>query len=108
LTRATFVRAIGRTGKAKGGRGYDDEFRTPIFLTAKNLKPFIPKEILGNSAPLIFKLKGRRSIGYKAELLPQVCSVFLDAERAGALTLNQIPIADKCNILLRGFAPVYA
>jgi hypothetical protein len=106
LTRATFVKAIGRKGKAKGGRIYDDEFRTPVFLTAKNLKPFIPSEMSENSAPIIFKLNGQRMIGYRAELLPQVCGVFIDAEKAGVLTTNQIPIAEKCNILLRGFATV--
>ena len=106
LTRATFVKAIGRKGKAKGGRSYDDEFRTPVFLTAKNLKPFIPNEMLENSSPIIFKLNGQRVIGYRAELLPQVCGVFIDAERADVLTLYQIPIAEKCNILLRGFATV--
>jgi hypothetical protein len=106
LTRATFVKAIGRTGKAKGGRDYDDEFRTPVFLTAKNLRPFIPSGISENSSPIIFRLKGQRCIGYKAELLPQVCGVFLDAERAGVLTPNQLLIAEKCNILLRGFATV--
>ncbi len=106
LTRATFLRAIGRTGKAKGGRGYDDEFRTPVFLTAKNLQPFIPAELLANSSPIIFNSHGQTAIGYKAELLPQICGVFLDAERAGALTVNQLPIAHKCNILLRGFATV--
>ncbi len=106
LTRATFVKAIGRKGKAKGGRSYDDEFKTPVFLTAKNLKPFIPSEMLENSSPIIFKLNGQKVIGYRAELLPQVCGVFIDAERAGVLTRNQMPIAEKCNILLRGFATV--
>ncbi len=106
LTRATFLKAIGRTGKAKGGREYDDEFRTPVFLTAKNLESYIPDTILGNSTPVIFKLKGRQVIGYKAELLPQVCGVFIDAERAGVLLPSQIPIAQKCDILLRGFATV--
>ncbi len=106
LTRATFVKAMGRTGKAKGGRSYDDEFRTPVFLTAKNLKPYIPSEMLESSAPIIFKLNGQRVIGYRAELLPQVCGVFIDAQRAGVLTANQLPIAEKCHILLRGFATV--
>jgi len=40
LSRAGFIRAIGRTGKAKGGRLYDEEFKRPVFLTASNLKPF--------------------------------------------------------------------
>jgi len=57
LTRATFLRAIGRRGKAKGGREYDDEFKTPVFLTANNLKPFINIDIGENSTPVIFDLK---------------------------------------------------
>ena len=106
LTRATFVKAIGRTGKAKGGRAYDDEFKMPVFLTANNLKPFIPEELIENSAPVFFKHKGSEYIGYKAELLPQVCGVFIDADEAGVLTKTQKPIATKCRILLRGFATV--
>jgi len=106
LTRATFIKAIGRTGKAKGGRAYDKEFKVPVFLTANNLKPFIPNELIENSEPIIFQHKGRESIGYKAELLPQVCGVFLDADEAGVLNANQEHIAQKCKILLRGFATV--
>ena len=34
LARASFVRAIGRTGKVKGGRKFDEEFQTPVFLMA--------------------------------------------------------------------------
>src|SRR5437773_1174991 len=40
LARAAFVRAIGRKGKVKGGRRFDEELQTPTFLTAANLKPF--------------------------------------------------------------------
>ena len=106
LTRATFLKAIGRTGKAKGGSNFDDEFKTPVFLTAKTLKPYISKELLENSAPVIFKLNGRESIGYRAELLPQVCGVFLDAEEAGDLAANQQHIFERCKLLIRGFATV--
>ena len=86
LTRATFIKAIGRTGKAKGGRAYDDEFKMPVFLTANNLKPFIPNDLMENSAPVIFKYKNTQYIGYRAELLPQVCGVFIDADEAGVFT----------------------
>jgi len=108
LTRATFIKAIGRTGKAKGGRTYDDEFKMPVFLTANNLKPFIPNELIENSAPVFFKYKGSEYIGYKAELLPQVCGVFIDADEdeGKILTKTQKPIAQKCRLLLRGFATV--
>jgi hypothetical protein len=54
LSRAEFVRAIGRTGKAKGGRKYDEGFKLPVFLTAKSLKPFISSGLLSNSNPIHF------------------------------------------------------
>ena len=93
---------MGRTGKAKGGRQFDAEFQTPVFLTADNLKPFLPKDIAENSTPILFTHSGTRLIGYPAELLPQVCEVFLDALEAGALRPNQLHIAERCKILHRG------
>src|ERR1035438_580521 len=103
LSRTGFLRALGRTGKAKGGRRYDQEFRVPVFLSAANLKPFIPNELLENSTPIPFRLKnGTLAMGYKADLLPQVCNVFLDAKDASALHETQIHIAEKCKMLSRG------
>lgn len=105
LSRAGFIRAIGRTGKAKGGRKYDLEFEVPVFLTADNLKPFISNELLENSKPVTFRTaSGVTSIGYRADLLPQVCHVFMDAKEAGALRPNQLHIAEQCKILNRGFS----
>lgn len=106
LTRATFIKAMGRTGKAKGGRDYDDEFKTPVFLTANNLKPFISDKLIENSKPIIFSWNGKESIGYEANLLPQVCGVFIDAEDAKSLSSNQEHIAQRCRILIRSFAEV--
>lgn len=106
LARASFVRAIGRTGKVKGGRQFDEELQTPVFLAADNLKPFISGDIEGNSKPVIFRWKGSEMIGYRAELLPDVCDVFQDAERAGVLRKNQHHIAEVCRILGRGLTRV--
>ena len=107
LSRTGFMKAIGRTGKAKGGRLYDEESKLPVFLTAKNLKPFLTKEIAENSTPIPYRpLAGGRAIGYKAELLPQVCNVFLEADDAGALLSSQVHILEKCKILIRGLATV--
>ena len=105
LSRIGFLRALGRTGKAKGGRQYDEEFKTPVFLSANNLKPFIPLDLLENSKPVIFTdLNGNESIGYRAELLPSVCYVFIDAQEAGKLKTNQLHIAEQAKKLVRGFA----
>ena len=77
LSRITFLQTIGWTGKAKGGRKYDEEFQTPVFLTAETLKPFISDELIENSQPILFTWNGQKIIGYKAELLPLVCEVYL-------------------------------
>jgi hypothetical protein len=106
LSRASFVRAMGRTGKVKGGRRFDAEFQTPVFLTADNLKPFWPNGLAENSIPIPFTYGGQEMIGYRAELLPDVCDVFQDAERAGKLHKNQIHIAEACRVLSRGLTRV--
>lgn len=106
LSRASFVRAIGRTGKVKGGRQFDDEFQTPVFLSADNLKPFFPKNLEENSKPILFQYSGVEMIGYKAELLPDVCDIFADADKAGALRPNQRHIADACRLVSRGLTRV--
>lgn len=106
LARASFVKAIGRTGKVKGGRRFDEEFQTPVFLTAENLKPFFPEDLDVNSKPILFTDGDNQMIGYRAELLPDVCDIFADAERAGVLRKNQLHIATACRILSRGLTRV--
>jgi hypothetical protein len=51
-------------------------------------------------------LGGVRAFGYRAELLPMVCGVFLDANTAGALDHTQKHIAERALVLIRGFASV--
>lgn len=107
LSRAGFIRAIGRSGKAKGGRKYDLEFKVPVFLSAANLKPFITEELLVNSTPIAYRpLKGGPAIGYRAELLPGVCHIFQDARDAHSLLPIQMHIAERCKIISRGFGVV--
>ena len=104
LSRIGFLKAIGRTGKAKGGRLYDDEFQIPVFLSANNIKHLLDAEIIENSIPILFiDLNGNQSIGYKAELLPQVAFVFSDALSKGILKPNQIHVGEQSRILVKGF-----
>ena len=42
----------------------------------------------------------------KAELLPDVCDIFADADRAGVLRSNQRHIAEACRLLSRGLTRV--
>jgi hypothetical protein len=109
LTQSGFMVALGRARQAKGREYYDADVNLPAFLTAKNLKPFIPKELYVTSSQIEFRtLSGTRAFGYSAELLPMVCGVFLDAKAAKpkVLTHNQEPIAEKALILVRSLAQV--
>ena len=73
LARSQFVQAIGRKGKVSGGRQYDQDLQTPVFLTAKNLQPYISSEMDEMSKPVLFDPTAKNPvIGYRAELLPLV------------------------------------
>lgn len=108
LTQSGFMLALGRARQAKGRQYYDGDVNLPAFLTAKNLKPFIPNELTVTSSQIEFRtLGGTRAFGYSAALLPMVCGVFLDAKAAkNVLTHNQEPIAEKALMLVRGLAHV--
>jgi len=107
ITQSGMMVALGRARQAKGRDYYDGDVNLPAFLTAKNLKPFIPEDLQVTSSQIEFDtMRGMRAFGYAAELLPSVCDVFLDARAAGVLAHNQEPIADQALILIRGFARI--
>lgn len=108
ITQSGFMMALGRARQAKGRQFYDADVNMPAFLTAKNLKPYISKDLEVTSSQVIFRPvgSGRVAYGYPAELLPKVCDVFLDAEDAGALSPQQHHIAAKAKMLIRGLAHV--
>ncbi len=107
LTQSGLMQALGRARQAKGREYYDADVNMPAFLPAKNLKPFISKELEVTSSQLEFRtVRGMLAFGYPAELLPKVCDVFLDADEAGALTKGQKHIASQARLLIRGLAHV--
>ena len=108
LSQEGFLEAIGRARKAKGGHGASVVDNPPYFLAAKNLNPFIPKELTASTTPVEFRPigGGRKAYGYRAELLPQVCSVYLEARSADALLPSQLHIAEQVERLLLGLATV--
>lgn len=109
LTQQGFLSAIGRARAAKGGQGatgaIDEVDKMPSFLAAANLMPLIPEEMKASTKPVSFTLpSGGRAFGYRAELLPQVCNVYLMARDAKALRPSQFHIADKAQVLIRALA----
>jgi hypothetical protein len=108
LTQSGFMRALGRARQAKGRQYYKGDVNLPAFLTAQNLKPFISNVLEVTSSQIIFRPKtgGRPSFGYADDLLPEVCDVFIKADRDGVLRHNQKHIADTAHIIMKGLAHV--
>ncbi len=110
LTQSGFLQAIGRFAKP-GSAAPDSVVNLPAFLRAKNLEPFISSELARSSVPIVFQTKsggmgGTMALGYKAEVLPAVCWVYHEAERAGKLLPSQSHVADACTKLLKGLTNV--
>lgn len=108
LTQESFLVAMGRAPKAKGGHGVRANVDSlPPFLAASNLKPLIEKEITGSTRPIEFRsTTGSNVWGYPAELLPQTCRVYLAARDEGVLLHSQKHIATRADILVRALASV--
>jgi hypothetical protein len=115
LTQRSFSVALGRSKNPHKGQNSISEL--PPFLALKNLEPFISDELRRSLVPIRFlSVKGgvtkegtkggNIAFGYPAELLPQVCNVWLDADEAEVLLPAQQRTAARCKILIKGFAVV--
>lgn len=109
LTQRGFSVALGRYKNPKRGAIVE----LPVFLSASNLKPFIDEGLARSAVPVKFRMPeggggmaGNVAFGYRAELLPAVCNVYLKAKQEGKLLKSQEHIAEKCLILLNGLATV--
>ncbi len=73
-------------------RGVDN---MPAFIASNNLKPFVSNELIASTTPVWFQTPSAgEGFGYRAILLPQVCSVYLSARDANALLPSQRHIAE--------------
>jgi len=83
--------------------------RLTSFLQGKAISPFVSKELMALvENPIKFRHSGGGGIawGYPATILADLCDVVLSARKAGALQKQQEHIADRCEVLVRGFARV--
>jgi hypothetical protein len=101
VSQATLLTALGRSSKAKHAAG-------GAVLFANNLQPFVSPELdqaLRESISYALPTGGK-AVGYRADLLPSVCEVYLDADAEGKLLKSQQPAKHAAEILLRGLARV--
>jgi len=106
LTQEGMLTALGRAAKAKGGQGVRTSVDSyPPFLAAENIKPLIPLEITLSTSPVEFVTDGGIiAFGYPAELLPEVCRLYLRARDERILLASQAHIAQRCDMLVRALA----
>jgi len=102
VTSAALLTALGRPWRGRYRRT-----NLPNFLDSKTLIPFVSKELLDVLAPVeYYALNGRRASGYRAELLPLVCDVYLTGRAQGKLSPRQLVIAKQAEIVVRSLSKI--
>lgn len=108
LTQSDFMSGMGMYYSGWVAKHRDDEESAgiPHFLAFKRLKPFIDKH-LGDLQSVTLKYKterGSTAHGIRAEIIPKICEIWLDAEESISLGSRQKKIAAKAKLLMRALA----
>src|SRR6185503_14533395 len=94
-------------GEERAIKDYGEYIQLPPFLSQATLRPFISDSALPYLIPVRYRTPtGMKGYAYPAELLPEVCDIYLSARDAGALFPHQLHIAERCYRLMRAFAKV--
>ncbi|WP_185982814.1 P63C domain-containing protein [Aureimonas mangrovi] len=98
-----FGMAIAQGGSMKKGLS-----RLELFTSGKIISPFVSSDLRERvQNPILFRTPANgKAYGYEAEVLVELCEAVLEARQAGKLQAQQMPIAQQCEILMRGFARV--
>lgn len=115
-TRVLSERAVHRAfGSKRGGshwkrmKANEGGANLPSFLSATNLAPFIPAALVSDLIePIRYRVGtgGSPANGIKAELLPDICGVWLAARRDDKLLPSQEHLAKQAEVLMEAFAKV--
>ena len=100
LSQSGFLEAMGRHPRPRTSEERDAE--VPAMVRGVALAPFVTEELMEKGRPVAFRTPtGNRALGYRAELLPLVCEVYLKARDADKLSSNQKPVALRADVLIR-------
>lgn len=105
LTNTAIFQAFDRPRKGRPSEDYRLK-NVPAFITANNLKPYIETEFADDDYSVQYNRSGRILTGYKADILPRICDIYLSARDDNVLTENQKPLAIASDILMRSLAKV--
>lgn len=86
-------------------RGTTRMINLPTFMDAKNLQPFVSKELKDVINKIEYlNIEGKKQEGYNARIIPLVSDLYLKAREEGALHNTQQTTAIKAEILVRSLA----
>lgn len=114
-TRVLSERAVHRAfGSKRGGshwrrmKANSDGANLPSFLSATNLLTFVSNDLQeALITPILYTGSGGTAAnGIKAEMLPEICGVYLKARREGKLHPSQEHMAMQAEVLMEAFAKV--
>jgi len=109
VTYTSVTKTLGRImgGKQRKLARASKRTRLPDFLYGTTLEPFVHESLrVALNNPILFRAKGGIRQAVNANLIPEICEVWLDARDAGALQPSQEKTARNADILMRGFARV--
>lgn len=100
--------AFNRTQRGAPRGGVSKKQRNlPSFIDANNLQPYMDKDFLGLAQLIEYLDKNNRvRKGYKAEILPALCDVYLQARNNNKLVKSQLKLADISEIMVRSLAKI--
>lgn len=106
-------RVISQTGLFKAfdrpRKGEKRQEGLPSIIGAANLLPFVTNELREKCETVhYFHTNGTIATGYDADLIPLICSLYLDANKAepSVLKISQIKIVERAEVLIRSLARV--
>jgi len=103
ISQSGIIKALGMTR----GSGSTKEGRIISFIKGKILEPFINSNIINLiENPIKFRSPSGLTYGYDATILTDICDAVLLARKSGKLQKQQEHIAERCEVLIRGFARV--
>lgn len=111
LTQSDFMSGMGMyySGWVANNRSDEDVAADmPHFLSFKNLKPFIDRH-LGDMQSIVVSYRTERGTaahGIKAEIIPKICDIWIDADDEIKLGARQKIVAQKARTLMRALAHV--
>lgn len=111
LTQSDFMEGMGMyySGWVANNRSPEEvAAEIPHFLAFKTLRPFVAKH-LGDMQSITVKYRteqNKLAHGIKADIIPKICEVWMDAHETVKLGSRQVKVAEKAKILMRALAHV--